>query len=309
MWWKRFTNKVQMIAESEEQITTSPVQSPTGSVGMMEGHDLVVTIPKHVANKTTRLKITKPMLYGRKAFLRKIHDFMSFLELDSVAYPIGTSSEKKAQLQNTVRKAIDQLDQVKRIIYDLNDFIKPSQRMHYLRPRFEIKNDAIPSTSRSSYIPIRTPLGRPKLGAVILPTKTVGSNSKNVVRTNPLPMPTEHIRIDNISTGISNPENVVLSNEIPTESLQIDNVYTEIPDPDNVVLSNEIPMLPQTSSQHSLILSDFQAFMFGANPDIVTEQSSEENANGHDDCIMVYQSDNSSDVDIDLPFEFTTKDE
>jgi hypothetical protein len=285
------SSTITMKMESEPveatNLNSAPMPSLTGSVRIEEDQGLVEIIPKSTITKSTRLKITKPMIYGRKAFLRKIHDFVSFLELDSVTYPIGTTPNRKANLQNTVRKAIEQLERVKRVIYDLNDFVKPPQHLHNQKPRLEIKSTASPIASSS--LLILTPLGMPRSGAVILPTKPIGSNYNNVAGANQHFVPTENIQIVSVSSGIPKSEDVVLSNEVP----------------EDVTLSNEIPS-QLNSDQPTLNLSDFEVVRFDANTDTVAGQPSVGTAQERNDCIIVFESNNSN-VDVDLPLEFTTK--
>lgn len=296
------TIKMEVEPDEEISLNTTPIPSLIGSVRVRDNHDLIETVQREKVKRTTRLKIIKPTVYGRKAFLRKVHDFMSFLELDTVMYPIGTTPESKANLRNTVRKALDHLEQVKRVIYDLNDFEKTPLPLRNLKPRLEIKNTAMPMASSS--LSIWTPLGGPRSGAVVLPIRSATSNHNNVVRANQHFVPTERIRIVSVSAGIPNPDDVVLSNEVPT-SQQIVNVPSVVPNPDSVVLSNEIPT-PQTSNPPALVLSDFEVVRFDANTDTVADHVSVGENEEIDDCIIVFQS-NNSEVDVDIPAEFQTK--
>jgi hypothetical protein len=68
-----------------------------------------------------RLTIDKPFQYGRRQFMRKVDDFLSFLEMESVSFPVQASIESKCDFFRAVDNAKTSLRNLKQTIYRFND--------------------------------------------------------------------------------------------------------------------------------------------------------------------------------------------
>jgi hypothetical protein len=119
---------------------------------------LVQATPVKSINKGHRLTIEKPVTFHRRIYLRKINDFKMFLKLDAVAFPVGTSMEKKLFFRSTLRTAVQSLEQLSNAIYDLNDFHKPTKS----------KKDII-SQHNDTFLNRQMPFNRSNMTGHILP--------------------------------------------------------------------------------------------------------------------------------------------
>ena len=68
-----------------------------------------------------RLTIDKPFRYGRRPFIKKVDDFLSFLEMESVSFPVQASIESKCDFFRAVENAKIVLRDLKGTVFKFND--------------------------------------------------------------------------------------------------------------------------------------------------------------------------------------------
>ena len=74
--------------------------------------------------KYVKLKLTQPSIqYSGRTFIRRINDFVTFLELDEVLFPDLLRPETKRVLEETVRDAKSALESIKKQLYDISNFM------------------------------------------------------------------------------------------------------------------------------------------------------------------------------------------
>lgn len=75
-----------------------------------------------------RLTIDKPFKYGRRPFIKKISDFLSFLEMESVSFPTQASIESKCDFFRAVENAKIVLQDLKGTVFRFNDIAMMTER-------------------------------------------------------------------------------------------------------------------------------------------------------------------------------------
>ena len=88
-----------------------------------------------------RLTIDKPFKYGRRPFIKKVDDFLSFLEMESVSFPVQASIESKCDFFRAVENAKIVLRDLKGTVFKFNDIATITEQnrrtSYYLKRTFE----------------------------------------------------------------------------------------------------------------------------------------------------------------------------
>jgi hypothetical protein len=234
--------------------------------------------------RIVRLKISKPVTFCRKRFINKINLFLAFLEIDKVSFPVDTPAEKKVYFNNTVRVAINSLEQVKKVVCDLNDFTKiPETRKRiYDRERNERKYRNREITEKVKKVRKR---GKNKDPDIVFLSEISAAGkvakeiplidltpiriAKEVTLVDLTPMrkviSTQWFNVTN-STALTQLVNETLqvNEEIPTESIKINKVMANVPEtlPEDIFEDNETQLNVDTVKDVPFDPNKFEAIKF-----------------------------------------------
>lgn len=200
--------------------------------------------------RIVKLKISKPVTFCRKRFISKINQFLTFLEIDKINFPEDTPPEKKVYFNNTVRVAINSLEQVKKVVVDLNDFIKVplTKKRIYDRERNELRNRDTSKTKKLKKVRIKRKSKETEV-VFLSEISAEGKMAKEITLIDLTPMRKIIRSTQKINVSDSTKLTQLVSKTIPTERIVISKVMANVPETlpedifedDGTQLKNDLP--------------------------------------------------------------------